>query len=115
MTAPSFLKKILTITGVCILQVHFALAQNAVGEKIIRFTSDYTSFPDSARANGHIYDSVLYPAKDHYSDNSVVLIIPKNLNAKRTVDLVFWFHGWHNNIDTALQFYEIKKQFLESK
>ena len=29
----------------------------------------------------------------------------------RKTDLIFWFHGWHNNIDTALQFYGLARQF----
>jgi hypothetical protein len=37
------------------------------------------------------------------------------LNKTGKIDLVFWFHGWNNNIDTAIKFYEIEKQFIESK
>ena len=91
-----------------------AFSQDVTQRTLIRFTSDHTSFPDSARAHGHVYDSVEYSTGDHYSDNSVVLIVPKNFTAQNKVDLVFWFHGWHNNIDTALRFYEIERQFLES-
>jgi len=61
-----------------------------------------------------MYDSVEYSTSDHYSDNSVILIVPRPLQKQNKVDLVFWFHGWHNNIDTALRFYEIERQFLES-
>src|SRR5215831_634453 len=102
------LRRILA-TSVCLVHIVCSYSQ-----KEIRFTSTHTSFPDSTRANGHTYDSVFYSASEHYTDNSVLLLVPKKLNAKRTVDLVFWFHGWHNNIDTALAFYELKKQFLES-
>jgi hypothetical protein len=103
------LTKKLFVTTICLLLFFCSYSQ-----KEIRFTSNNTSFPDTARSKGHLYDSVLYSTQEHYTDNSVLLIAPKNLNAKRTVDLVFWFHGWHNNIDTALAFYEIKRQFLES-
>lgn len=82
--------------------------------KTARFASHHTSFPDSARANGHTYDSIFYSAKEHYNDSSVLLFVPTKLQRKNKVDLVFWFHGWHNNIDTANQFYEIEKQFLAS-
>ena len=37
------------------------------------------------------------------------------MKRKGKIDLIFWFHGWHNNIDTALKFYEIEKQFIASK
>ena len=83
--------------------------------KTIRFTSRYTSFPDSARRNGHTYDSVFYSNEDHYSDSTVLLLVPTNFARKNKVDLIFWFHGWNNNIDTAIQFYEIEKQFLSSR
>ena len=82
--------------------------------RTIRFSSRYTSFPDTARVNGHTYDSIYYSAKDHYRDSSVLLIVPQNLSRTNKVDLIFWFHGWNNNIDTANQFYEIQKQFLAS-
>jgi hypothetical protein len=104
------LRKKIFVTAICLLYFICVYSQEE-----IRFNSNNTSFPDSARTNGHTYDSVFYPASEHYNDNSVVLIVPKNLKTNRTIDLVFWFHGWHNNIDTAVQFYELKKQFLESK
>ena len=79
--------------------------------RIIRFSSPHTSFPDSARATGHLYDSVLYTAAEHYMDSSVMLVVPIGLQAHKKVDLFFWFHGWHNNIDTAAVFYELALQF----
>jgi hypothetical protein len=36
------------------------------------------------------------------------------LKRKGKIDFLFWFHGWRNNIDTAINFYEIEKQFIES-
>ena len=103
--------KTFLISLLLITQVTNVWSQEA---KTIRFSSRYTSFPDSARVNGHTYDSIYYSAKDHYRDSSVLLIVPKNLSRTNKVDLIFWFHGWNNNIDTANQFYEIQKQFLAS-
>jgi hypothetical protein len=103
--------KTFQISLLLIAQVITVWSQEA---KTIRFSSRYTSFPDSARVNGHTYDSIFYSAKDHYRDSSVLLIVPKNLSRTNRVDLIFWFHGWNNNIDTANQFYEIQKQFLAS-
>jgi hypothetical protein len=81
----------------------------------LHFTSPHTSFPDSVRAKGYLYDSVLYAADPHYNDSSVLLVIPKNLEAGKKIDLLFWFHGWRNNIDTAAEFYKLTKQFIASK
>lgn len=83
-------------------------------ERIFRITSAYTSFPDSARAKGHTYDKVLYNAAEHYSDSSVLIIVPAGLKAKKQVDLVFWFHGWRNTIDSAANYFELVKQFIAS-
>jgi hypothetical protein len=60
---------------------------------IFRITSSYTSFPDTARANGHMYNKVLYDAASHYMDSSVLIIAPEKLNANKKIDLIFWFHG----------------------
>ncbi len=83
--------------------------------QLLHLTSSHTSFPDTGRAEGYLYGSVLYTASAHYNDSSVLLIIPKQVKATQQVDLVFWFHGWHNNVDTAAEFYELAKQFMASK
>ncbi|HEY1871496.1 MAG TPA: hypothetical protein VGG71_10585, partial [Chitinophagaceae bacterium] len=75
----------------------FDLAAQSNESKIIRFTSSHTSFPDTRRKNGHTYHDVLYDAATHYSDSSVMLIVPPHFSAKKKVDLVFWFHGWSND------------------
>ncbi len=105
------LLKTMLLLLLLVLRVH---AQENKDVQLLHFTSPHTSFPDTGRANGHLYDSVLYTAQEHYSDSSVLLIIPKHLDAGKKIDLVFWFHGWHNNIDTAAVFYELTKQFVAS-
>lgn len=79
-----------------------------------KFTSTNTSFPDTARAKGHLYHNSLYTAADHYSDSSVIIITPKKFAAGKKIDLIFWFHGWNNNIDSALVRYGLARQFAES-
>ncbi len=44
-----------------------------------------------------------------------MLVIPEQFQKTSNVDLVFWFHGWRNNIDTAAEFYKLSKQFVASK
>ncbi|MGN6532857.1 MAG: hypothetical protein ACTHK0_14040 [Ginsengibacter sp.] len=51
---------------------------------------------------------------DHYSDSSVIIITPKNFVAKKKVDMIFWFHGWNNNIDSTLIRYGLSRQFAEA-
>jgi len=77
-------------------------------------TSANTSFPDTGRMNGHVYDKVVYSTKEHYSDNHVLIITPKNFHSGAKADMIFWFHGWNNNIDSALVSYGLSRQFAES-
>ncbi len=89
-------------------------AQNADNVVIFHIKSANTSFPDTGRAKGHLYDKVLYTTADHYEDSTVLIIAPKNLDAKKKVDLIFWFHGWRNNVDSAAIKYQLTRQFLAS-
>jgi hypothetical protein len=91
----------------------FAQANN--GPTIFHIQSSHTSFPDSSRFKGHVGDGVFYSVVDHYSDSSVLIIAPKNLDATKKVDMIFWFHGWHNNIDSAVAYYQLSRQFIASK
>ena len=89
-----------------------SFAQTESDPKVFRITSAYTSFPDTARAAGHSYDKVLYTAAAHYSDSSVLIIVPPDFKAGKKVDVIFWFHGWRNNIDTAAAYFELTSQFV---
>ena len=83
--------------------------------RVVHFSSVHNCFPDTARAFGHLDgDKIQQPKAGHYDDSSVLLVIPKGLKVGKTVDLVFWYHGWHNNIDTALRFYGLADQFAAS-
>jgi len=79
-----------------------------------KITSSHTSFPDTGRIKGHLYSDSLYNTTDHYSDSSVIIITPGNFIAKKKIDIIFWFHGWNNNIDSALIRYGLSRQFAES-
>lgn len=71
-------------------------------------------FPHSKRANGHTYSRQVFPAEKHYSDSSVALFIPKGFKQTKTVDLIIYFHGWNNNIDSACAQFKLIEQFAES-
>lgn len=102
------------LTFVFILTCTNIFAQQNKDAVIFHITSAHTSFPDTGRASGHLYDKVLYTAAEHYNDSTILIITPKNLDAKVSVNLVFWFHGWHNNVDTAAVHYQLIRQFLAS-
>lgn len=89
-------------------------ALNAQPGKIIRFTSANAMFPDTARAKGHSYNGKQYEAATHYNDSSVLIYVPEYFSPKNKINLVFWFHGWGNNIDTALKQFEVLEQFYAS-
>ncbi len=79
--------------------------------KLIRFSSANAMFPDTARVNGHDYNGKHYDAATYYSDSSIFVYVPKNFSAGKKINLVFWFHGWGNNIDTAVKQYQLLEQF----
>jgi hypothetical protein len=89
-------------------------AQTDHGAVIFHMQSSHTSFPDSSRLKGHVGNQVFYNTADHYSDNHVLIIAPKTLHADKKVDLIFWFHGWHNNIDSTIAYYQLTRQFIAS-
>lgn len=71
-------------------------------------------FPHPNRINGHVYDGSTYSAKEHYSDSSVAIFIPKGFKTTETIDFVVYFHGWNNNIDSACAQFDLIEQFSES-
>ena len=109
------LKTEIIVTSIFLVFGQIVLSQKNGQVQVLRVSSNNTSFPDSARGHGYTYDSSFYNVSEHYNDNSVLLTIPRHFNKTGKIDLVFWFHGWNNNIDTAIKFYEIEKQFIESK
>ena len=80
---------------------------------MLHFSSSNTSFPETKRLNGYNYDSQFYDYNHHYSDSSVLIIVPDKYHAVHdSATIIFWFHGWHNNIDTALSYYQLANQFI---
>jgi hypothetical protein len=90
-------------------------AQTEVSPKLFRFTSPFTAFPDSARAKGHTYNKIFYPAEKHYKDSTVLIAVPARFKAGKQVDVIVWFHGWYNTIDSAAVYFELLKQFAASQ
>jgi hypothetical protein len=97
-----------------VLALLLAISGTAQNGTVIRFSTSNAMFPDTARANGHDYNGKHYDAVTHYADSSVLIYVPENFSAKGKLNLVFWFHGWGNNIDTACSQYALLDQFEAS-
>lgn len=72
-------------------------------------------FPHPKRADGHTYQGKFYSAKDHYSDRTVAIFIPKGFRETGKIDLVVHFHGWLNNVAGVLERYRLIEQLAESR
>jgi len=81
---------------------------------IYRFESNNTSFPHENRKEGHVYKEQHYSIQEHYRDSSVIMFIPSYYTPKDSIDLVFYFHGWNNNIDTTIYKFNLLEQFYSS-
>lgn len=90
-------------------------AQIADPPKLYSISSSFTSFPDTLRKKGHTYNNVFYPAEKHFNDSTVLIAVPSGFKKGKQVDLIFWFHGWFNNIDSAGTYFELIKQFSASQ
>jgi hypothetical protein len=84
-----------------------------IGTMIVT-TSDHTMFPHAKRANGHTYEGKAYPADAHYADRTVAIFVPKGFRAGDETNLVFYFHGWRNNVDDTFQKFRVAEQLASS-
>jgi hypothetical protein len=71
-------------------------------------------FPHPDRAAGHTYQGRHYPAKEHYTDNTVALFIPQGFRPTATLDFVIHFHGWTNTVATTLRTFHLVEQLVAS-
>jgi hypothetical protein len=84
-----------------------------IGTMIVT-TSDHTMFPHEKRAQGHTYEGKAYPADVHYSDRTVAIFVPKGFRAGDETSLVFYFHGWRNDVDDTLKQFHVAEQLAAS-
>lgn len=82
--------------------------------KLRRFQFSNSMFPHELRKDGHAYRDRHYPADVHYSDSAVLCFVPKNFSAKKKINLVVYFHGWHNNVDSANAQFKLVEQFADA-
>jgi hypothetical protein len=78
--------------------------------------SAFSPFPDSLRnASPRTYQGKTYPTAEHYTDSSVLVFVPDYFDKSKAVNFVYWFHGWNNNIDTAVKHYQLLEQFYAAR
>lgn len=82
---------------------------------IYRYELNNTPFPHKLRENGHSYKGENYNVKDHYSDQSVIVFVPNHFALTDSIDIVYYFHGWGNNIDSTLVKFNLLEQFYASR
>jgi hypothetical protein len=100
---------------ICLWDQAAAQEKKIAGGRIFYFSSSNTCFPETGRLTGYSYDSQFYDYNTHYRDSSVLVVVPDKWKPLGdSLDIVFWFHGWHNNIDTALSYYHLADQFIAS-
>lgn len=83
--------------------------------RLYKFNSNFSPFPHEERLNGHRYNEEHYSFSDHYNDSTVAVFIPDYLSGSDSINMVFYFHGWWNNIDTSISQFDLIKQFHTSK
>jgi hypothetical protein len=83
--------------------------------ELILSTFASAPFPHPQRAEGHKYKERFYSAKEHYSDSTVAIFIPKGFRETDRLDFVVHFHGWNNHVENVLRHYELINQFVESQ
>ncbi len=71
-------------------------------------------FPHPKRAEGHVYDGKTYSAEDHYRDSTVAIFVPRGYRAGGATDLIVYFHGWFNNVDSVFAQYHLVEQLMAS-
>ncbi len=74
----------------------------------------FAPFPHPGRSQGHSYQGRAYPAKEHYSDSSVAIFIPRGFRETGRIDFVVHFHGWKNHVEGVLGQYRLIEQLMAS-
>ncbi len=81
---------------------------------VLRLSLASAPFPHPDRQTGFLYQDVYYPYDPTYSDSSVLVYVPPNFTAHKTVNLVFFFHGWLTTVDDIQDQFQLFRQFAQS-
>ncbi len=79
------------------------------------FSMENAPFPHESRKDGHTYKNRFFSAEEHYSDSSVALFIPKGYEAGERIHLLYYFHGWGNNIRKAMDEFHLREMVAGSE
>jgi hypothetical protein len=83
--------------------------------KLVRLNPANSMFPDTARMNGHVYRDSLYSFEEHYNDSTALVYVPNHVSLEKNFDIIVYFHGWWNNVDSSLINFELAEQLVGSK
>jgi len=83
--------------------------------QLLYLSSTYAPFPHAKRQNGHNYHEQMFPKADHYCDSTIAVFIPAGLKTGAGVDIVVYFHGWYNHLDSVIRKFQIVDQFIQSR
>ena len=109
---------------ISVLLFFITLTSTLYSQKITERYKDYgdlyileiasAPFPHHERMEGHNYKNQHYSFLEHYNDSSVAVFIPNEFKQTSLINIVVYFHGWNNNIDTACSKFNLIEQFSES-
>ena len=114
------MKKTFILIAACVMINRIISAQplterySHLGEMFVPQLSS-SPFPHPDRAQGRLYNNQTFSAREHYTDSSVAIFIPKGFKPTANIDIVVYFHGWYNNLDSACAQFKLIEQFAESK
>lgn len=81
-----------------------------------RFFLKNALFPHPSRTAGYAYRDHFFPFEPHYSDSSIIVVIPDNYFAPANAnDLVIHFHGWNNDNLQVMEQFNLARQFIASR
>jgi acylphosphatase len=82
------------------------------GERVYELKN--AQFPHPSRMNGHSYKEQFFSYEDHYSDSSVLVVVPDAYKKSNKTDLMIFIHGWGNTKDKCNKKFELTEQLNES-
>src|SRR5580704_8209679 len=111
----SLLMLLLGAAGVSCRADTLALAEHYAGYGQLIITQLAAApFPHTNRAAGHQYKDQFFSPKEHYSDSTVAIFIPKGFRETGRIDFVVHFHGWKNHVERVLDHYQLIEQLAAS-
>jgi len=106
---------IILFATLCSIQAYAQDSTNSSFGSTYKIMSKNTSFPHKLRNSGHGYKGKHYSRENHYNDSTVFIFIPKYYDPIDSINFLFYFHGWWNNVDSSVTKFKLIEQFYRSK